>query len=66
MSDELMGYAEIADLLGVKRRTVRQWRWAGRFPEADASLSGTSLWLRHTVEEWAKERDERRSPDPPG
>jgi predicted DNA-binding transcriptional regulator AlpA len=50
---DLLGVPEIADLLGVSRRTA--WRYVERphFPEPAAQVSGKRLWQRRAVEKWA-------------
>ena len=51
---DLVGVPEIAEQLGVDRRTA--WRYINRddFPEPDAQVSGKRLWKRAAVERWAK------------
>jgi predicted DNA-binding transcriptional regulator AlpA len=50
---DLVGAPEIADLLGVTRRSA--WRYVGRpdFPAPVAELKGKRLWQRRAVEKWA-------------
>jgi predicted DNA-binding transcriptional regulator AlpA len=51
---DLVGVPEIADQLGVDRRTA--WRYVSRdgFPAPEAKLSGKRVWKRSAVERWAK------------
>jgi predicted DNA-binding transcriptional regulator AlpA len=59
---DLLGPPEIADALGVSRRTA--WRYLERpdFPEPVAQVTSKRLWLREDVEAWA----ERTLPIPRG
>lgn len=52
---DLVGPVEIADMLGVKTDTVYQWVNRGTLPPAWATISGTRLWHRVVVEDWARE-----------
>lgn len=45
---------EIADSLGVSRRTIERERAAGRFPKPDVQLGRTPLWTPETLVAWAK------------
>lgn len=49
-----LGTSEIAQLLEVSRRTVETWRHRGIFPEPDLTVSGSPLWWKESVEEWAR------------
>lgn len=59
---DLLGLAEIAELLGIRRASVDQLRWRGVLPEPDAMVSGRPLWHRETIERWARETG-RQLPD---
>jgi predicted DNA-binding transcriptional regulator AlpA len=68
---DLLGPPEIADALGVSRRTA--WRYIDRpdFPEPAAQVSGKRLWKRRDVERWSKRtlplpKDPRRKAEPEG
>lgn len=50
----LVGPAEVANLLGVKSTTVHQWVARRLLPEPWATISGTRLWPRHEILEWAE------------
>lgn len=52
---QLVGVAEIADLLGVSRQRVHQLAAREDFPRPLAVLVMGSVWDRKTVEEWARE-----------
>lgn len=52
-SHALVGPVEIGELCGVKVDTVYQWVTRGRLPAPWAIVSGTRLWPRDEIEEWA-------------
>jgi hypothetical protein len=54
---DIMGTQEIAALLQVQPATVSQWRHRRLLPAPWRTVSGTPLWLRATVEEWARETE---------
>jgi predicted DNA-binding transcriptional regulator AlpA len=51
--DDLLGPAEIAELLEVSRETVYKWQTRGLLPAPFATYSGTSVWQRKAVVRWA-------------
>jgi len=57
--DEVMGAAEIADLLGVSRQRVQQLVRRADFPAPMATLTMGKVWRRDEVERWAAERRRR-------
>jgi predicted DNA-binding transcriptional regulator AlpA len=57
---ELVGLAEIAELLGVSSHTVTSWRQRGQLPDPRWSLKSGPVWLADEVKAWF----ERRSKDP--
>lgn len=52
MSEELVGVAEIAAMLGVSRQRVDQLAAAEDFPPPLAELAAGRIWARAAVEEW--------------
>lgn len=52
---DLLGVAEIAALLGVKQRTVHQWRQRKLLPPRDATVSALPAWRRATIITWARQ-----------
>ena len=56
----LLGVAEIGRLLGVKAATVSQWRQRGLLPPPDLTVARADLWLRSTIEQWARETGRMR------
>lgn len=54
VAPELMGVAEIAELLGVSRQRVHQLSKASGFPAPIAELSAGAIWEREAVERWAR------------
>lgn len=56
MSHHLMGFAEIADLLGVSRQRVTQLRASDpTFPKPVSVLRATPVWESADIEKWARE-----------
>jgi predicted DNA-binding transcriptional regulator AlpA len=51
---DLVALAEIAELLGVTKRTVQRYMDRGDFPEPLGRLAGGRVWLRRDVEQWAQ------------
>lgn len=51
---ELVGLMEIADLCQVEHRTATVWRQRGRLPEPFRIVSGTPIWLKPDIEDWAR------------
>lgn len=47
----------VADLLGVKPATVRNWRSRELMPDADEVVGRSPRWHRRTVEDWARQTD---------
>jgi prophage regulatory protein len=54
-SDELAGVSEIAEMLGVTRRTAARYVDRTDFPEPTETLSRGRVWLRADIEAWARE-----------
>lgn len=52
---DLMGIAEVADLLGVTRQRADQLSRGETFPTAVADLKGGRIWRRKDIEQWARE-----------
>jgi Prophage CP4-57 regulatory protein (AlpA). len=55
---ELMGAAEIKELLGVSRQRVQQLIRRPDFPKPIASLAMGKVWRREDVLRWARERQD--------
>lgn len=53
--EDLVGLAEIAELVGVGRNTVDQWRRRGILPDPLTTVSGNPVWARQDIEAWALE-----------
>ena len=56
VAPELVGVAEIAEMLGVSRQRVHQLVRAKTigFPRPVAELSAGAIWAREDVEKWAR------------
>jgi hypothetical protein len=52
--DDLLGTAEIADLLGVSRQRADQLSRGDAFPAPVAELRSGRIWQRADVEAWAR------------
>jgi hypothetical protein len=54
--DDLVGAAEIAERLGIKRpHLIHDWRRRHpEFPQPVVELKGTLIWLWPEVEKWAR------------
>lgn len=61
----LVGTAEIADLLGVSRQRVHQLVARPDFPAPVAVLTSGMIWEREAVEEWARATGRLPSEDEP-
>lgn len=51
--EAVLGPAEIAERLEVRRATVHQWRQRALLPDPDLTVSGTPVWYAGTVDAWA-------------
>jgi predicted DNA-binding transcriptional regulator AlpA len=56
---ELMGAAEVAELLGVSRQRVNQLAQGGDFPRPVAVLHAGRIWRGEDVRAWKVERQLR-------
>lgn len=55
MKLDLVGTAEIAEMIGVSRQRVHQLtREDPDFPEPVAEISAGTIWLRADIEAWAR------------
>lgn len=53
--DQLVGATEIAERLGVDRKTVHHWRERHEaFPAPVATIERTLVWFWPAIEQWAK------------
>lgn len=59
--DALLGVCEVADVLGVKERTVHMWQHRGRMPERDATVSGLPAWKMSTIVSFAARTGRERA-----
>lgn len=49
-----VGSEDIADRLGVKRPTVKMWRYRGLLPEPKWTVSGRPCWNWPDISRWAE------------
>lgn len=59
-----VGEWEIADLLGVKRHTVKQWRFRGLLPRPEYVVNRSPAWSRYQIIAWAIETGRLKPNDP--
>ncbi len=62
---DVLGLAEIADLLGVSKRTASRYTLRDDFPRPAAELAMGPIWHRTDVDEWMQSAPIRRG-RPPG
>ena len=65
--EQLVGTAEIAERLGVKRhQVVNDWmrRYPGEFPDPVAQLRRGPIWNWPDVERWARKTGRLRAAEP--
>lgn len=60
---QLVGLAEIAELLQVRAGTVAQWRHRGLLPPPTAELRMGPVWTRGEIELWATQTGRTRGDD---
>lgn len=56
MAPDLAGVAEIAEMLGVHKRTAQRYTARGDFPKPVQTLANGGVWTRKAVEKWAEKR----------
>ena len=50
---------ELAEALGVSRRTIERERSAGRFPKPDRTIGKMPVWSPSTIRDWLERGDPR-------
>lgn len=58
---DLLGLAEVAELLGKSRRQAVRLTARKDFPKPVAELRATPVWVRSEVEKWARTAPLRKS-----
>jgi predicted DNA-binding transcriptional regulator AlpA len=64
--EQMLRIAEVAETLGISRRTFERIRSAGTFPRHDFRIGRIKLWRSSTVQSWIagesvrQQREERR------
>jgi predicted DNA-binding transcriptional regulator AlpA len=53
--DEFAGFSQVADILGVHKRTAQRYIARDDFPEPIGRLAGGRIWRRADVERWGRE-----------
>lgn len=52
MTDRLLSYLDLVDILGVSYITLRQWKSRGKLPEPDQVVDNKPMWTESTIREW--------------
>lgn len=52
--EDLAGLQEVAEMLGVTKRTAQRYAERADFPDPLGRISTGRVWLRRDVEKWAK------------
>ena len=61
VASDLVGVAEVAEILGVTRQRVNQLvQNEPGFPEPEATIAAGRIWRREPIEEWAATYPRRR------
>jgi prophage regulatory protein len=55
MSEDLVGPSEIAELLGVTRRTAARYMKRPDFPKPLGRIAASPIWRHRDVEKWGEE-----------
>jgi len=55
--NDLLGTAEVEELLGVPRSTITRWLRDGKMPRPEAKLRATPVWKRTHIERFKAERE---------
>jgi len=61
---QVVGLAEVAELLDVSKRTATRYTARPDFPEPAAELAMGPIWLRADVERWSSRSPVRRGRPP--
>ncbi len=56
LGPSLLAMSDIADHLGVTKRTIQAWRADGGLPPPDFAMGKVVRWRRATIETWIKRR----------
>jgi predicted DNA-binding transcriptional regulator AlpA len=56
MIGDYLDMADIADRLGVKVTTVRQYKLRGDLPAPDGQVGRSPVWRQQTISEWMATR----------
>jgi len=56
----IVGIAEIAEMAGIPRSTVRSLGTRGQLPEPQVVLACGPIWKRSVIERWIKRREKER------
>lgn len=62
IATDVLGMAELSDLLGVVRPTVYKWAERGLLPDPDFTVSTLPAWRKSTLRAWAEQTDRLEGP----
>lgn len=48
----MLSLDDVAQLLGIAKRTLHTWRASGELPKPDLKIGKTVRWRRTTIENW--------------
>lgn len=48
----MLSLKDVAQLLGIAKRTVHTWRASGELPKPDLKIGKTVRWRRSTIDKW--------------
>jgi DNA-binding transcriptional regulator YiaG len=54
----ILGFAELAEILGGTKQQVANWGRRKKLPKPDFKLAATPCWWVMTIDDWLKEEDE--------
>lgn len=58
---DIVGAAELAEMLGVPRAQIYVWKNRGKLPVPDAALAAGPVWRRSTIRAWMKNKEAKGS-----
>lgn len=50
--ESMLSLKDVAQLLGIAKRTLHTWRASGELPKPDLKIGKTVRWRRTTIENW--------------
>lgn len=50
--DDIMGLAEVSEMVGKSKQYIKTYLERGQFPEPVKTLASGPLWIRQQIQEW--------------